>query len=112
MTALCKFEADGVVSRPVLVCTLFAPTQGLLFHALLPRSFLFICTLHWWNDCTGLEEAPNLRKFPFTALCEFEADGVVFKPVLVGAPFAQILGLHFQAVHPLSFLFIFKYTLY
>ena len=39
---VCEFMADGVVSRPVLVCTLFALTQGLLFQALLARSFIFI----------------------------------------------------------------------
>ena len=106
LTAQCEFEADGVVSRPVLVGTYFAPNQGLLFQALHPRSFLFICALYWCKHCTGLEGPPNLRKFSLTALCKFEADGVVSKPVLVGTLFIPIQGLHFQAFHPLIFLFI------
>ena len=102
--ALCEIAADGVVSKPVLVGMLFAPTQGLLFQTLLLRSFLFICTLHQCKHCTGLEGAPNVRKFPLTALCEIAADGVVSRPVLVGTLFAPTKGLHFQTLHPRSFL--------
>ena len=106
LTILCEFVADGVVFRPVLVGTLFAQTQGLHFQAFYPCSFPFICTLHWCKDCAGLEVAPNMGKFPLTAPCKFEADGVVSKPILVGILFAPIQGLHFQALHPLSFLSI------
>ena len=95
-TALCEITADGVVSMPVRVGALFAPTQGLLF----------ISTLHWCKHSTGLEGAPNLRKFPLTALFEIAADGVVSKPVLVGTLFAPTQGLHFQTLHPLSFVFM------
>ena len=83
LTALCGIAADGVVCMPVLVCGFFAPTQGLHFQALRPLGFLFICTLHWCKHCTGLDVAPNLRKFPMTVLCGIAADEVVCRPVLV-----------------------------
>ena len=105
-TALCRIAADGVVCTPVLVRAPFAPTQSLHFQALHLFSFLFICTLHWCKHCTRLEADPNFRKFSFTALCRIAADGVVYGPVLVGAPFAPTQDQHFQALHPLTFLFI------
>ena len=83
-----------------------APTQRLHFQSLHLLSFLFICTLHWCKHCTVLEEAPKALKFPMTVLLGIAADGVVCSPVLVGTFFAPTQGLHFQAVHPLSFLFI------
>ena len=55
--------AERVVSRPVLVGTLFAPTQGLHLQGLLPLSFLFICILHCCKHCTGLDVALNFHKF-------------------------------------------------
>ena len=76
LTALCGIAADGVVCMPVLVCAFFAPTQGLHFQALRPLGFLFICTLHWCKHCTGLDVAPNLRKFSMTVLCGIAADEV------------------------------------
>ena len=69
MTALFGMGANGVVCGPVLVGTLFAPTQGLHFHALHPFSFLFICTLHWCKHCTVQEVTTNMRKFRMTWLC-------------------------------------------
>ena len=69
-------------------------------------SFLFIGTLHWCKHCTGLDVAPNLRKFPFTALCVIAAEAVVCRSVNVGAHFAPTKDLRFQALHLLSFLFI------
>ena len=104
MTVLCVIAAYGVVCRPVLVGTLFAPTQGLHFQAVHPLSFLFICTLHWCKHY--LKVAPNLGKFLFTALCQIPADGVICRLILVGAPFTPTQGLHFQALHSVSFLFI------
>ena len=106
ITALCEMAADGVICGPVLVGTLLAPTQGLQFHALHPLSFLFTCNLHWCNHCTVLEVTTDERKFPITALCEIAADGVVCGPVLVGTLLAPTQGLQFQALHPLSFLFM------
>ena len=106
MTVLCVIAADGVVCRPVLVGTLFAPTQGLHFPAVHPLSFLFICTLHWCKYCTVLELAPNVRKFQITSLCEIATYGVVYGPVFVGTLFAPTQVLRFQAFHPLRFLII------
>ena len=97
---------DGVVCRPVPVGAPFAPTQRFHFQALLPLSFLFICTFHWCKHCTGVEEAPNLRKFSFTALRGIAADGVVCRPAPVDAPFAPTQGFHFQALLLHSFLSI------
>ena len=51
---VCEFAVHAEVWRPNLVGTLFSPTQ-----ALLPRSFLFTCTLHWCKRCTGQEVAQN-----------------------------------------------------
>ena len=68
LTSPCGIDEERVVSKPVLDGTPFAPTQGLHFQTLLPHSFLFICTLQWCKHYTGLEVAPNFRKFPLTAL--------------------------------------------
>ena len=106
-TALCGDAEDGVVCRPVQVGALFAPTKGLHFQALQPLSFHCICTLHWGKHCTGLEVPPNMRKYAFTVLCGDAKDGVVFRPVHVGALFAPPQGLHFQALLSRSFLSIF-----
>ena len=106
LTALYSAAGDGVVCRPVPIGAVFAPTQGLHFQAVLPHRFLFICTLHWNKHCTVLEEPANLRKFPFMALYGAAEDGVVCRPVPVGAVFAPTQGLHFQALLPNSFLFI------
>ena len=86
---------------------LFAPTQVLHFQALLSRSFLSIFTLHWCKRCTGEEVAPNVRKFPLTALCELAVHAVIWRPILVGALFAPTQALHFQAILSRSFLSIF-----
>ena len=109
MTALCGIAAQELICRPVLVGTLFAPTQGSHFHALHPLSFLFICTLHWCKLCTVLETAANVRKFPMTALCGIAAQELLCRPFLVGTLFAPAQGLHFQALHPRGFLFIFTF---
>ena len=76
------------------------------FQDLLPLSFLFICTLHWCNFCTGLEVAPNFRKFPLTAVCGIDVKRVLSSPVLDGTLFAPTQGLRCQALLALSFLFI------
>ena len=86
----------------------FCTTQGLHFQALQPFSFLFIRTFHWCKHCTWLEVFPNLRKFPFTALCKITAGVVVCRTVLDGAPLASAQGFHFQALQSISFLFICK----
>ena len=106
MTALCGIAAHGYICMPVLVGALLAQTQGLHFQALYPLSFLFIYTLLWCKRCTVLEVTANVHKFSITALCEFAADGVVCGPVLVGTLLAPTQGLQFQALHPLTFLFI------
>ena len=49
---------------------------------------------------------PNMRKFILTALYGAGRDGGVCMPVLDRALFAPKQGLHFQALHPLTFLFI------
>ena len=95
-----------VVCMPVLDGEHIAPTQGLHFQALHPLSFLVICTLDWCKHSTLLEVAPNFRKFPFTALCGIAADEVVCRPVFDRVPFVPTKGLHFQALHHLSFLLI------
>ena len=105
-TALCVITAEGVLCRCVPFGALFAPTQGLRFRALHLLSFHFICTMHWCKHCSGLYLAPNLLKFPFTALCEIFDEVVVCRFVTVGAHLALIQGLHFKALHLLSFLFI------
>ena len=53
-----------------------------------------------------LEEAANLRKFRLTALYGATSDGVVCRPVPVGALFAPHLGLYFHALLPHSFFLI------
>ena len=106
LTALCGTDAERIVSRPVLDGKLLAPTQGIHFQALLPLSFLIICTLHWCKHCTRREVAPNFPKFPLTALCGIDAERVVSRPVLDGTLLAPTQGLHFQALLPLSFFFI------
>ena len=47
-----------------------------------------------------------MGKFEISALRRIAADGVVCGPVLVGVPFAPTQGLHFQALHLLSFHFL------
>ena len=106
MTALCGITALQLFCRPVLVGTLLAPTLGLHLQSLHPLSFLFICTFHWCKHCTVQEVTTNVRKFPMTALCGITAQGLICRPVLIGSLFAPTQGLHFQALHPLSFLFI------
>ena len=91
---------------PVLNGEHIAPTQRLHFQALHPLSFLCICTLDWCKHFTLLAVAQNFCKFPFTSLCGIGVDEVVCRPVLDRAPFLPTQGLHFQALHYLSFLFI------
>ena len=105
-TALYEIDAERVVSRPILDGMPFAPTQILHFQALLLLSFLSICTLNWCNHCTGIHVAPNFRKFPLTVLCGIDAERVLFSPVHDGTLFALTQILHFQALHPVTFLFI------
>ena len=109
MTALCGIAAQELICRPVLVGTLFAPTQGLNFQALNPLSFLFTCTLHWCKHCTLHEVTTNVRKFPMTTLCVIAAQKSIYRPVLVGTLFGTTYGLNFQSLHPLSFIFIFTF---
>ena len=85
----------GVVCRPVPVGALFAPTVGLHFYAPHPHSFFFICTLPWCKHCTWGLVAPNLRKFPLTALYGAAEHGAVYRPVPVDALFAPTQGIHF-----------------
>ena len=106
MRALCGIAAQELICRPVLVGTHFTPTQGLQFQALHPLGFFFICTLHWCKYWTVLAVTTNVRKFPMTALCKIAAHGHICRPVLLGALLAPTQGLHFQELHPLSFLFI------
>ena len=80
---------------PVPVGALFAPPIGLHIYALLPHSFLFLCTFRWCKHCTGRYVAPNLRKFPFTALYGAAGDGAVWRLVPVGALFALTQALYF-----------------
>ena len=91
---------------PSTTVRFFAPTQIIHFQDLLPLSFLFICTLHWCNCCTGLEVSPNFRKFPLTAVCGIDVKRVLSSPVLDGTLFAPTQGLRCQALLALSFLFI------
>ena len=105
MTALCVIAVRSLICRPVLVGTLFATMHGLHFQALHPLSFIFICILHWCKHCTMLEVTTNMRKFPMTALCGIAAQRLIYRPVLVDTLFATTHGLHFQALHSLSFLF-------
>ena len=84
----------------------FCTNQCLHFQALHLHGFHFICTLHWCKHCIRIEVAPNLGKFAISALCRIVGDGVVCGPILVGAPFAPTQGLHFEALHLLSFHFI------
>ena len=99
-------HAERVVSWPVLYGTPFAPTQGLIFLGSLLLSFPFICTSHWYKHCTGLDVAPNLRKFPLTALCGIDSERVVSRPVLDGTLLALTQIFHFRALLPLTFIFI------
>ena len=105
-TALYGIRVQGLICRPFLVGTLFAPTQGSHFQALHLLRFFFICTLHWCKRCTVLEIAENVRKFPMTALCGIAAQELICGPVLVDALFTPTQCLHFHALHPLSILFI------
>ena len=96
--------------QAVPVGMLFAPTQGSHFQSLHLFSFLFICTLHWCKHCTLLEVTMNVHKLPMTRLCVIAARILISRSVLLGMLFAPTMGSHFQALHPLSFLFI--YTLH
>ena len=106
ISTLCRIAAYGVLCGPVFIGAPFAPTHGLHFEALHLLSFHFICTLHWSKHCILLEVATNLGKFHISAVCRIAGDGVVCGPVLAGAPFAPTQGLHFEALHLLSFHFI------
>ena len=94
LTAIRRIAANSVVCSLVLPGTLFAPIQGFNIWALNPLRFLFICTLHYCKHCTGLEEAPILRKFPPTALRGTAADAVVYRPVHIGTRFASKQGFN------------------
>ena len=87
LTTLCGITEQGLICRPILVGTLFAPTKGLHFQALHPLSLLFICTLHWCKHCTVLATAANVRKFAMTSLCGIAANGHICRPVFVGTLF-------------------------
>ena len=97
LTSMCAIAAERIVYRPVFAGAVFAPSHGLHFQAHQHLSFLFICTLHWCKHCTGLEVSPNLRKFPFTALCWIAARRVVCSPVLNGAPLCTNPGFTFSS---------------
>ena len=97
---------DDVLCIPVTVRALFALTQGLYFWALHILSFLFMCTFRWYKHCTGLEVPANFHKFPLTALYGAVGDGVLYRPVTVGALTALTQGLYFWALNILSFLFM------
>ena len=47
-----------------------------------------------------------------TELCGIAAQELIFRPFLVGTLFAPAQGLHFQALHPLRFLFICTFLWY
>ena len=106
MTALCGIAAQRLISSPVLVGTLFAPTQGSHFQALQPLSFPFTCTLHWCKHCTLLEVTMNVCNFPMTAFCGIAAQRLIYRPVLNGTLSATTRRLYFKALHPHRFLFI------
>ena len=98
---------SGLQARPG-PCS-FCTNPGFIFQALHHLSFLLLCTLRSGKHSIGLEVSPNFRKFSFKALCSIRAGGVVCRPILDCAPFAPFAPtqrLHFQALHPLSFLFI------
>ena len=105
-TALCKTASDAVICRPLHVGTLFAPSMDFHIWAPYPLSFLFICTLHWCNHCTGLEVAPILRELPSTTPHRTEEDAVVYRPVHFRAILVPSQEFHIQAPHPLSIFFI------
>ena len=102
-TPLYGAVGDGVLWRPVTLGAVFAPTQGLHFRALNSLTFLLICTLPWCKHCTGLEVTANFRKFPLTPLYGVVGDGVLWRPVTLGAVFPPTQRLHFWAHHILSF---------
>ena len=104
-TELRVTAAEGVVCMTVTIGAHFPPKQRLHFQTLCLLGFLFICTLHWCKHCTSLDVAPNLRKFPMTALCVIAAERVVCRSVPVGGLFAPTQTLLFQALHLHSFLF-------
>ena len=72
----------------------FAPPESLHFQALLPQRFLFIFTLRWCKLCTGRQVAPNLCKFPLTALHGAARDAVVCSLEQEGGLFPPAQGLH------------------
>ena len=59
------------------------------------HNFLLLCTFRLRKHCTGRYVAPNLPKFPFTALYGAAGRGAVGIPYPVGALLPPILGLHF-----------------
>ena len=86
-----RATVGGLVCSPVQEGTLFALTQDFHFYALLLHTFLFKCTLHWCDHCTGPKVAPNLRKFPMTALYRAAVGGLVCRPTKVGAVFLSLV---------------------
>ena len=98
---LCVIAAEGLVSRSVAVGAKSAPTRVYVFRLFIPlASFSY-----WCKHCTVLEVATNMRKFPMTSQRGIAANGHICRPVLVVALLAPTQGLHFQSLHPLSFLF-------
>ena len=75
-------------------------------QALLPLSFLFICTLEWCKHCSRLEVAANFHKLSFTEQCGIDAERVVSWPVHDCTLFPPTQGFYFQVLLPLSFLCI------
>ena len=77
-----------------------------IFRLLFPITSFSYAPSRWCKHCTGRQVAPNLRKFPYTALYGAAGIAAVWRPVPVRAPFAPTQGLHFQALLSHRFLFI------
>ena len=68
LPALYGDGGGGPICKLVPLCALIAQTEGLRFWLPHSLSFLLICSLHWFNYCSGVGFAGNLREFPLPAL--------------------------------------------
>ena len=91
---------------PVLRSGPFAPKQGLYFWALHSLSFLLISTLHWCKHGTMARGNPEIPQICTVGHIRRYMNRGVCRPVLRSGPFAPKQGLHFWALHSLSFLLI------
>ena len=92
MPALYDDGGGGPICKLLPLCALIAQVEGLRFWPPHSLSFLFICSLHWCNDCSGGGIAENLREFRFPALYGDGGGGPISELLPLCALIAQTEG--------------------